>query len=163
MGLGVCLVDTGNYATLELLPFILLLSFPAGALVLLLGAVIIDPGHVNPALDYSLLWLVAFAAGYCQWFWLCPKLFGKREITTLGLTQSHSLPAVASTPRQRLVPSTKAPARIKLRPIAHFDGLGRTPLERAIEDSCRRKRSSEMLAKKRCDFPRVNRLPGHLC
>ena len=162
LGLGTCLVDHGYYASLNLLPVMLVLSFPAGPLLLLVGAVVIDPWPLNPALDYSLLWFVAFAAGYLQWFWAFPKLFGKREIITLGLTQVLPLTVADNLPTQTLGRPTKRLRTRTRNRIAHFDQRGRTPLERAICDRLRRKGSLQMLSKERRDLPGINSLPGHL-
>lgn len=139
LGLGISLVDSGEYATDILLPIILLLSFPAGPLVLLFAAAVIDPGPVYPALDYSLLWVVAFAAGYFQWFWVLPKLFGKCELTTLGLTRLPAIPVIDNLPSQIAAPARSKRPPNKSRRIVHFDGHGRTPLERVIADHRRRR------------------------
>src|ERR1700682_2415532 len=162
LGLGTCLVDPGYYASLNLLPIMLVLSFPVGPLVLLVGAVVIDPPAFTPSLDYSLQWFVAFAAGYLQWFWSFQNLFGKCEITTLGLTQVLPLTLADNPPTQ---PSGRSTKRLRMRPhnrMAYFDHRGRTPLERAIDDRLRRKGSLQMLSKKGRDLPGINSLPGHL-
>src|SRR5258706_8685151 len=121
LGLGTFLGDPGYNASQSLIPVMLLLSFPAGPLVLFVGALVIDPPSLIPPLDYSLLWFVAFAAGYLQWFWVLPKLFGKCEFTTLGLTELIPPTVVNSLPIQ---PSNRRPKHSRIGPrsgMAHFD------------------------------------------
>ena len=160
LGLGLCLVDPGYYASLNLFPVMLVLSFPLGPLVLLLGVLVIDPPSLHPALTYSLLWCVAFAVGYWQWFRAFPKLFSEREITTLGLTQAPPLNVTANRPSQ---PSSRPTKRLQVRTanhLPHFDRRGRTPLERVIDQRLNRNGCSQVLSEKRRDLPGVNGLPG---
>jgi hypothetical protein len=164
LGLGTFLVGPGHYASQTLLPIMLLLSFPAGPLVLLVLALVFDPPSLYPPLDYSLAWFITFAAGYFQWFCVFPELFGKCEFTTLGLAEVIPATAVNSLPIQPLQ-LPRRPKRSRIRPrhgMAHFDKRGRTPLERVIFDGIRRNPSSQVLSKKPRDLPGINRLPGHL-
>lgn len=141
LGLGTCLGDPRCGHAWDILPVMLLLSFPSGALVLLVVALLFGPASIAPPFDYSLVWAIAFAAGYAQWFWLVPTVFGRSEITTLGLTcaitsravgpEVENPPALLSTAPRIADRASKRAPRTTGRNV-HFDGKGRTPLERVI-------------------------------
>ena len=134
LGLGTCLGDPACARAWDVMPVLLLLSFPSGPPLLLVLAVLFEPGSIAPPLDYSIVWLIAFGAGFLQWFWLVPKLFDRSEITTLGLmsTVSRARTAVSvPTDLPASVPVIKR-SRKKATCFVHFDSKGHSPLERVI-------------------------------
>jgi len=143
LGLGTFLADPVNhYGSSDLILTMLLMSFPLGPLVLLVGGLFIDVTSLSPVF-YALLWLVTFVAGYVQWFWICPALFEKSRIITLGLTPvrdpaivvasiSEQPAIVAASVKDQPALPIRARPKIRRRRMAHFDRRGRTPLERAI-------------------------------
>ena len=139
LGLGACLVDPNRYfASDNLAPVMFILSFPAGPLVFLAGALAIGGPPLSPPLDYSLMWIVAFVVGYLQWFWAFPRLFGKTEVITLGLTAVAAAPILADQPPLCSSAEAKQQRRIAPGRLLHFDNRGRTPLERVIHRGSRR-------------------------
>src|SRR5882724_402792 len=132
LGLGTLLVEpTGFVAFRELLPFMILLSFPAGVAAFLVAWPFVD---VAPGIDFFLLWLVAFLAGYIQWFHVVPNL-RSGGLISLSLNQrAQTQPVVADEPiriKQPVQPKPKI-RRVREPRVLHFDEAGRTPLERAI-------------------------------
>ncbi|HEY6122857.1 MAG TPA: hypothetical protein VIV66_23080 [Pyrinomonadaceae bacterium] len=129
LGLGTFLVEPdGTVAFRQLMPFMLLLSFPAGVAAFLVVFPFMD---VSPAVDFSVLWFVAFLAGYFQWFHVVPNL-RSQGFVSLSLSQcpQSPAPAVAEKP-ERLISNPKVTKRCEPR-VIHFDAAGRTPLERVI-------------------------------
>jgi hypothetical protein len=113
-----------------------LLSFPGSLLYLIFLAFTFDSIDVYTPLHYLLLWGGAFTVGYFQWFWFIPRLLRGQAMTTLGLSQSGT-PTVGSRVGQRSSSprARKRASHLKGRSLAHFDEIGRTPLERAVIDN----------------------------
>lgn len=129
LGLGTFLVETdGTVAFRHLMPFAILLSFPAGLAGFLVAWPFVD---ISPAVDFSILWLVTFVAGYFQWFHVVPNL-RSRGLVTLSL--SKVVPPPIAVEPDRIVEPVSKPKAMKAREprVIHFDAAGRTPLERAI-------------------------------
>lgn len=135
LGLGSCLVDLDcNYAGLNLLPILVVLSFPASVVFLALIAIFIDPPAIYPSLGFALIWLGTFSVGFIQWFWILPRLPGKSEFTRLGLATTDSAKTESDTKKQpsRSLPIAKSPQKVRAAGVLHFDKQGLTPLERVI-------------------------------
>ena len=108
----------------------LLLSFPSSIPAALLAAYFLDgyPPIVDPPFDHLIICVVAFIAGYIQWFWWIPRFVKDKEVITLHLTSpgSETRPVTATiTTRRRKSYQSKLP-------LAPFDKRGHSPLERAI-------------------------------
>ncbi len=88
-----------------------LLAFPGGLLfgIAACESLLVCGGRYNLA-DAFGYWLIVTLAGYAQWFWIVPRLFKEKEITSLGI------------------------AHLRARRALPFDAEGRTPLEKIIED-----------------------------
>jgi hypothetical protein len=131
LGLGAYRIEPSDTATeLELLPFMLGLSFPLGILPFVFINLYLDS---DPPVRYSLFWLFMFGVGYFQWFVLVPSL-GKSRIISLGLLESStrsSDPLIISRPNTR-------PRRQHIRSISAFDKNGLSPLQRAINKNGQR-------------------------
>ncbi len=133
VGLGTFVVTpSGSPATNDVLPFMLLLSFPSGFGVALMAWPFLD---ISPVADFFLLWLGMFAVGYFQWFCIVPNCRGG-GIITLSLAKAELV-----TPETQMLNPAKE--KSKLNPkgalkIVHFDPAGRTPLERAIVSNVRK-------------------------
>jgi hypothetical protein len=134
LGLGAYRIEPSDRATaLELLPFMLIFSFPSGLMV----AVMVGPFITSdPPTQFLVFWLSMFCAGYYQWFVLLPSL-GKSEIISLGLIESNTRradPVVLTRPKTRR-------RRQRTRSIPAFDKNGLSPLQRAIDKTDREMRS----------------------
>lgn len=131
LGLGSLLTDPrGSYVESELLPFMLLLTFPVGILAAFCAASLIPTDTPDIAI-FVLVWLSMFSTAYAQWFILIP--FGRRSnLIRLGLAtqeqnKSNPDPIYRPKTRQRRVERRRHVS------IRAFDTKGRTPLERAIK------------------------------
>lgn len=137
MGMGSCMTEPNcMFAKSDLLPILFLLSFPGSILFLIVNEALIEAGiffDAAPAMHYTFLSLGALTVGYIQWFHLLPALFGKQEITVLSLNQ----PISAGTGEQEAPPKRSRPEQIKALQVQPFDNLGRTPLERVINQEQR--------------------------
>lgn len=122
LGLGSCLTRDCYIAETQILPFMLILSFPGGWVCI---AVVASLDLLNP-MDFPVLWVLAFAGGSAQWFWLFPKLTNKREIIALRLGQIEVQGAEAT-------PKPLPGVNKRIGPPPQFDRNGRTPLERALK------------------------------
>lgn len=109
-----------------------ILSFPCSIAFVLVVAIyfLMFSPYDMPIASYLLLWLGFFVTGYVQWFWVLPELRQKRQLITLGLTQSAERKAVKKRRRRKRAPR----ARLNSSPIPQLDAIGRTPLERVIGD-----------------------------
>src|SRR5918996_4749008 len=87
LGLGACLPLNCYYADSYVLPFMLLLSFPGGFVFIALA----QPFVLMGPQDFAVVWLLAFAGGYLQWFWLVPKLTSGPEIITLNISHVREI------------------------------------------------------------------------
>ncbi len=125
LGLGAYRIEPSDGATeLELLPFMLIFSFPSG----LIATVMVGPVIASePPIQFVVFWLSMFSAGYYQWFVLLPSL-RKPEIISLGLIESNTR---CADPVVLTRPETK-PRRQRIRRIPAFDKNGLSPLERAL-------------------------------
>ena len=118
-------------ARLELVMF--LLSFPLGSLFM--WAFYTGTGGIG---ERILLWTMALALGYVQWFHLVPALLARRRpaVTTLNLSPDDmvaSAPAAAHAcapgpPPAKQLDAAPAP------PVPQFDARGLTPLERILNE-----------------------------
>ena len=128
LGLGAYRIEPSDTATeLELLPFMLGLSFPLGILPFVFINMYLDS---DPPVRYSLFWLFMFGVGYFQWFVLVPSL-GKSRIISLGLLESNTRrcdPLVITPPNRKR-------RRRRTRSIPAFDKNGLSPLQRAINNN----------------------------
>lgn len=133
LGLGSCLTQPEAwFARNTALPFLYFFSFPTGLLFLIVNGLLIDAGFVfdTPApLQYTFLAMGSIMCGYLQWFYICPRLFGKRDLTLLALTRSRTgvTPIADETLRQEITSRKSSPLP--------FDDMGRTPLERVLVES----------------------------
>jgi hypothetical protein len=121
------------------------LSFPAGILCVLVALFFLGPASSDQLNEYVIFWWIMTGAGYLQWFVVAPKLFAKPKFTSLGLgqgsrvervvvpefpthhTTSQIAPLVSSSK-----PSPQIPKPKRVRLIRAYDNRGRTPLERAL-------------------------------
>ena len=131
LGLGTFLVESdGTVAFRNLMPFMILLSFPAGLAAFLLIWPFLD---ISPGVDFSILWCATFVAGYVQWFVVAPNLRSPGFVT---LSLSEPLPHPIPNVPDELLESVSNPKQKSFNPrsrrMVHFDAAGRTPLERAI-------------------------------
>ena len=160
LGLGTFLVaPASQFANDNLIPVLLLLSFPSGPIALLLGGLFIDASALDPPFRYSLVWLAVFVAGYLQWFVIIPGMFERPGSTMLGLAHFRQPVNVAVT-----LPVESPASTIDLitqRPVPYND-QGQTPLERVICDQFSNSGDSQMPAEEGRDLPSVNSLPGQL-
>lgn len=109
---------------------LLLLSFPLG---LLTALVLGQFGYTD--LPRSQIWALLLACAYFQWFQLVPYVLRHKPapVATLNLAGDEQVGPAAAAPELR--PADPQPAR----PAAgnphspHFNEVGRTPLERALE------------------------------
>ena len=130
MGTNLCVsTDSSCFAAGEtMLLFMTILSFPMGVVFVFASIFFLGTEGVHSPSDYITVWLIMACGGLLQWFIVIPRLFAKRDFTTLNLRQ-EDLPLkgllVGDQPT-----SARAPKRIK--PISAFDNRGRTPLERVI-------------------------------
>jgi hypothetical protein len=116
-----------------LLGLMILLSFPSGLGLFIVTWPFID---FNPPVDFFLVWLGVFLVGYFQWFHLVSNLKG--GLITLSLAQVEPAAnaknrAIKDPVRHKAMVNRKRAVR-----IVHFDALGRTPLERAINSTARK-------------------------
>jgi hypothetical protein len=128
LGLGAYRIEPSDTGTeLELLPFMLILSFPSGLLAAIFVPVL---GISDPPIRYSIVWFWMFSLGYWQWFVFLPQLRNPR-IISLGLLESNtsnpkpSLQAIPIGARPRTRPQRTRSRRA-------FDKNGLSPLQRAI-------------------------------
>ena len=129
------LYDAGSLtALLELVMF--LLSFPLGSLFMC--AFYTGLGGIG---ERILLWTMALALGYVQWFHLVPALLARRRpaVTTLNLSPDNmvaSAPAAApaSDPAPPPAKQLNHPA-VPTPPVPQFDARGLTPLERILRSA----------------------------
>ena len=111
------------------LTVMLMLSFPVSLLPVLVFDNLIGP-EVPPIVEFSVLWICMFVAGFVQWFVLLPWL-ARPRFTTLGLS-TQSL-RKQRRPRSRRRRVRKRPSHIAPAPT-HYDVNGMSPLERAFID-----------------------------
>jgi hypothetical protein len=137
-GLGACLYEPScSYAQNELLPLMLMLSFPGGIVTFLILAPFLG---VTSQVDYALAGLFILCGGYLQWFVVVPRLFGKKHFTVLNLSSPNPN---ASAVKPFLVSGFRSakerpePRRTRHNPFRAFDKQGKTPLERAIRTNPR--------------------------
>ncbi|MGH9970167.1 MAG: hypothetical protein ACREBG_20560 [Pyrinomonadaceae bacterium] len=132
LGLGSCFAGS-NYCTEAesvFLPPLVLLSFPAGLVALLVVYSLVESGTPEA---YSALWLSLFTAGYVQWFIVVAKM-NQPQLISLGLSSPIEPSRTISNAIQPMIRSKK-PRKRHHRATPAFDRNGRTPLERAIRSS----------------------------
>jgi len=131
LGFGTFLVEpVGVVPFRDLMPFMILLSFPAGLFAFLFAF----PLDISPPFDFFLLWAVTFIAGYIQWFHIVPKFRRTPRIITLSLNQALCAPVRADPQPEpmKVPPQQKRRTRKEKQRVLHYDAAGRTPLERAL-------------------------------
>lgn len=110
-----------------------LLAFPLGDLLAL--AFYSGEGGV---IERFLLWSLAMAVGYAQWFHVFPALLGRktRRVTTLNLAPLGNVAFGGGPAAQtvRAAPETKPSAAPSEPPVPQFNDRGLTPLERILRD-----------------------------
>jgi hypothetical protein len=131
MGLGTCLAGESPcfQAGMTMSGLMFFLSFPSCLLFVIWSPVIYGWETILSPTEYVLFWLGAFVVGYLQWFFLVPKLFESRSITSLGLIRQAPLRHGARRRKRH----RSHPAH-KLKP---YDANGGTPLERVFMASDR--------------------------
>lgn len=107
------------------------MSFPAGIFSVVATLFLFGDSSGEHLNDYLLFWFIMSCAGYFQWFVLVPKLFAKPKFTTLGLEQNSLREKELTTE----IAPPPAPKTKRVRRIAAYDRLGRTPLERAMSSN----------------------------
>jgi hypothetical protein len=117
-------------ARLEFLMFVL--SFPLGSLFM--WAFYTGTGGIG---ERILLWTMALALGYVQWFHLVPALLARRRpaVTALNLSPGDMVASGPAAPAYAPAPPPEkqldaAPAP----PVPQFDARGLTPLERILNE-----------------------------
>lgn len=133
LGLGSCLTQpTCRLAEENVLPLMLILSFPSGVLAVLVSVFFLG---FNPPTDFLLIWLALAVAGYVQWFVLLPSMGKHREVISLNLSLNQSTPTL-NAPATRTEPNKsqrrEKPLAIQAKRFRSFDKQGRTPLDRAL-------------------------------
>ena len=128
LGWGSCFADARCAdAESTFLPFMVILSFPAGPVAILLMYLLVDGGT---PVSFTLLWMAVFLGGYVQWSMITANV-GHPQVLSLGLEQPVerrvSLKECSSAPS-----SQPKRQRKRRRLVSAFDKQGRTPLERAI-------------------------------
>jgi hypothetical protein len=126
IGLGTCAAGESPciQAGVTMEEFMFLLSFPSCYVLFLWLFVGLE--SVHSMTDYAWLWLGAFVAGYVQWFFLVPKLFEAKGITSLGLNSKTRLQRAVSSRRKRHSRGHTS------HEIKSFDPDGSTPVERVF-------------------------------
>jgi hypothetical protein len=127
IGLGTCAAGESPciQAGVTMEGFMFALSFPTSYVLLALSP-FAGWENIHSMTDYAWLWLGAFVAGYVQWFFLVPKLFEAKGITSLGLNSKASLQRAVSRRRKRRF------RRHTSHEIKSFDPDGSTPVERVF-------------------------------
>lgn len=137
-------VDAGGRMFLVMV----VLSFPAGILCVLVALLFFEPTSSDQLIEYLMFWWLMTGAGYLQWFVVVPRLFAQPNFNTLGLDQCSRIEKVATpeiptqhTPSEiaLLHTSAKVPSPQIPKPkrvlIRAYDKRGRTPLERAMSST----------------------------
>ena len=108
--------------------FMLLLSFPAGIVFLLISMSFLESSSVHYPSDYIIAWLIMTGGGCLQWFIVVPRLLEGRQLTILDLKRNvQPSNTIAVDVRSSAVRERKL-----FRRISAFDRQGRSPLERII-------------------------------
>jgi hypothetical protein len=128
LGWGSCFADERCAgAEWVFLPFMLLLSFPAGPVAMLLMYLVVEGGT---PVSFTLLWTSVFIAGFVQWSMITANV-GHPKVISLGLEKPGDS-ELSSNHDPSLPTSRPMLKRKRERLTRHHDNQGRTPLERAL-------------------------------
>ena len=130
MGTNLCVsTDEACFAAGEtMFLFMLLLSFPAGIVFLLISMSFLESSSVHYPSDYIIAWFIMTGGGCLQWFIVVPRLLEGQKLTILDLKRNEQPSNTIAVD----VRSSAVRERKLFRRISAFDRQGRSPLERII-------------------------------
>jgi hypothetical protein len=124
MGTGMCAANDGACLQAGGMMFLLMfwLSFPSGLVFSLAALAFVDPESIHYPSDFISAWMVLVFGGLLQWFVIVPRLFEKRDFTTLNLradalsTPISSAQTLTKPAAEAVVPASLSSADIPTRP-----------------------------------------------
>lgn len=126
-----------NHISTWLQAMLILLSFPSGALFVLLAHGLTDGCRECSIIHHFQIWLCALALGYLQWFHLVPALLRRKNPAPVSLNLSTaggaSILGAPTAPYRRPLEDGQTTPTEKS-PVPQFDEHGLTPVERILRD-----------------------------